>query len=68
MKLFKLLTLILILGLGVEFPTEAPAQLTRITTSYVSDSAGVLPLWIAKDTGIFARNGLRCRPCASTRR
>jgi NitT/TauT family transport system substrate-binding protein len=36
----------------------ADAQLTKITTSYVSDSAGVLPLWIAKDAGIFARNGL----------
>ena len=58
MKRFKLLTLILSLGLGIELPTEASAQLTRITTSYVSDSAGVLPLWIAKDTGIFARNGL----------
>lgn len=34
------------------------AQLTKITTSYVSDSAGVLPLWIGKEAGIFARNGL----------
>ncbi len=40
------------------FPTEAWAQLTKITTSYVSDSAGVLPLWLAKEAGIFARNGL----------
>ena len=39
-------------------PLSAAAQLTRVTTSYVSDSAGVLPLWIAKDAGIFARNGL----------
>ena len=37
---------------------EASAQVTKVTTSYVSDSAGVLPLWIAKETGIFARNGL----------
>jgi NitT/TauT family transport system substrate-binding protein len=58
MKRFRLLTLILSLGLGIELPSESSAQLTRITTSYVSDSAGVLPLWIAKDTGIFARNGL----------
>ena len=36
----------------------ALAQITKVTTSYVSDSAGVLPLWIAKDAGIFARNGL----------
>lgn len=40
------------------FLTEAGAQLTKITTSYVSDSAGVLPLWLAKEAGIFARNGL----------
>ena len=40
------------------FVRGAGAQLTKITTSYVSDSAGVLPLWIAKDAGIFARNGL----------
>ena len=39
-------------------PTEAGAQLTKVTTSYVSDSAGVLPLWLAKEAGIFARNGL----------
>jgi NitT/TauT family transport system substrate-binding protein len=37
---------------------ESNAQLTRITTSYVSDSAGVLPLWLGKEAGIFARNGL----------
>ena len=37
---------------------EASAQVTKVTTSYVSDSAGVLPLWVAKETGIFARNGL----------
>ena len=55
MKPFKLLVVILSFGFVV---TEAPAQMTKITTSYVSDSAGVLPLWIAKDTGIFARNGL----------
>jgi NitT/TauT family transport system substrate-binding protein len=40
------------------FVRGAGAQLTKITTSYVSDSAGVLPLWIAKDAGLFARNGL----------
>jgi ABC-type nitrate/sulfonate/bicarbonate transport system substrate-binding protein len=39
-------------------PTGARAQPTKITTAYVSDSAGVLPLWLAKEAGIFARNGL----------
>ena len=65
MKLFQL-TVILTLGLVIELRTEAAAQLTKITTAYISDSAGVLPLWIAKDTGIFARNGLEVQPCAST--
>ncbi len=39
-------------------PMTAGAQLIKVTTSYVSDSAGVLPLWLAKEAGIFARNGL----------
>ena len=39
-------------------PGDAGAQLAKVTTSYVSDSAGVLPLWLAKEAGIFARNGL----------
>lgn len=38
--------------------TDAGAQPIKVTTSYVSDSAGVLPLWLAKEAGIFARNGL----------
>jgi len=42
----------------VALPCEAPAQLAKVTTSYVSDSAGVLPLWIAKESGLFSRNGL----------
>jgi NitT/TauT family transport system substrate-binding protein len=39
-------------------PGDAVAQLAKVTTSYVSDSAGVLPLWLAKEAGIFGRNGL----------
>ena len=52
MKIFKLLVAIVSFGFVA---TEAYAQITKITASYVSDSAAVLPLWIAKDTGIFAR-------------
>jgi hypothetical protein len=44
MKLVQLLIVILAVGFVAGLPTEAPAQLTRITTSYVSDSAAVLPL------------------------
>ena len=39
-------------------PIAASAELIKVTTSYVSDSAAVLPLWLAKEAGIFARNGL----------
>lgn len=39
-------------------PQTISAQLTKVTASYVSDSAGVLPLWLGKEAGIFARNGL----------
>jgi len=40
------------------FAFDSQAQVSKTTTAYVSDSAGVLPLWLAKEAGIFARNGL----------
>ena len=40
------------------FALESQAQVSKTTTAYVSDSAGVLPLWLAREAGIFARNGL----------
>src|SRR3970040_380169 len=41
------------------FPT-APvhAQLTRINVGYSAISGDALPAWVAKDAGIFERNGL----------
>lgn len=53
----RFFTFLAFFGLGA-LPIETSAQLTKVTTSYVSDSAGVLPLWPAKETDIFARNGL----------
>jgi NitT/TauT family transport system substrate-binding protein len=53
----RFFTFLVFLGLSA-LSIEASAQLTKVTTSYVSDSAGVLPLWLAKEAGIFARNGL----------
>ena len=53
----RFFTFLVSLGLSA-LSIEASAQLTKVTTSYVSDSAGVLPLWLAKEAGIFARNGL----------
>ena len=52
--LFLLLTFAWVGTSGV----ESDAQVSKTTTAYVSDSAGVLPLWLAKDAGIFTRNGL----------
>jgi NitT/TauT family transport system substrate-binding protein len=58
MKICRRFFTVLALSWLSALPTAAGAQLTKVTTSYVSDSAGVLPLWLAKEAGIFARNGL----------
>lgn len=38
--------------------SAASAQLTRISAGYASLSSAQLPLWMAREKGIFARNGL----------
>jgi len=40
------------------FSSFASAQLTRLNVGYSAVSADQLPAWVAKDTGIFAKNGL----------
>jgi len=45
--------LILLLSLRV-----ASAQTTQLTVGYSSTASAELPAWLAKETGIFARNGL----------
>ena len=40
------------------FCSTADAQLTRLNVGYSALSADQLPAWIAKDSGIVARNGL----------
>ena len=40
------------------FWSFANAQLTRINVGYSAASADQLPAWVAKDSGIFAKNGL----------
>jgi NitT/TauT family transport system substrate-binding protein len=37
---------------------NAPAQMTRLNVGYSAVSADQLPAWVAKDSGIFAKNGL----------
>ena len=39
-------------------PSLARAQLARINVGYSAISADQLPAWVAKETGIFAQNGL----------
>ncbi len=40
------------------FISPTSAQLTRLNVGYSAISADQLPAWVAKDSGIFARNGL----------
>ena len=39
-------------------PSFAGAQLARLNVGYSAVSADQLPAWVAKETGIFAQNGL----------
>ena len=45
-------------GFLLSFTPGTPAQLTKINVSYSSISTDQLPAWVAKETGIFAKNGL----------
>src|SRR5678815_3217464 len=38
--------------------SSASAQLTRLNIGYSAVSADQLPAWVAKDTGLFGKNGL----------
>jgi NitT/TauT family transport system substrate-binding protein len=40
------------------FAPRAPAQLTRLSVAYTGVGPTHLPVWIAKETGIFTKNGL----------
>jgi NitT/TauT family transport system substrate-binding protein len=51
----SLLCLAVLLGF---FGQPAQAQLTRIGVGYSAISGDALPAWIAKDAGIFEKNGL----------
>jgi len=50
--------LIVCLAVLVGLVSAASAQSTRIATGYASLSSAQLPLWMAKEKGIFAHNGL----------
>lgn len=44
------------------WPSVASAQLTKLAVGYSGISADQLVIWVAKDTGIFARNNLDVQP------
>jgi len=41
---------------------SAPAQLTKLSVGYSAISGDALPAWLAKDAGIFEKNGLDVQP------
>src|SRR5712664_1416308 len=55
-KLINIFTAIILIQLA--FFSSARAQPTRLNVGYSAASADQLPAWVAKDTGIFAKNGL----------
>ena len=49
-------------ALSLSFAQPALAQLTKINVGYSAISGDALPAWLAKDAGIFERNGLDVQP------
>src|SRR5919106_2971306 len=58
MKRHSLLWPVAYLSWLIILASPASAQLTRLNVGYSAVSADQLPAWVAKETGIFARNGL----------
>lgn len=59
MKFFKACTAALLpLVCFLIVPFSAGAQLARLNVGYSAISADQLPAWVAKETGIFAKNGI----------
>src|SRR4249919_521370 len=46
------------LALSVSWHSPVLAQLTKINVGYSAISGDALPAWVAKDAGIFEKNGL----------
>jgi NitT/TauT family transport system substrate-binding protein len=54
----SLMLAIFSLGFSVSWTPPALAQLTKINVGYSAISGDALPAWVAKDAGIFEKNGL----------
>ena len=53
----KAVILAVSLFLSLSF-SVASAQFTKVTVGYPAIAAGHLPAWVAKEAGVFAKNGL----------
>ena len=51
-----------LLVLSILYPAAAPAQDLRRIHYGTTTSTAHLPIWVAKDTGLFAKNGLNVEP------
>src|SRR5918994_3669808 len=58
MKEIRILIISAVAGLLLLSSAPARAQLTRLNVAYSAISGDALPAWIAKDAGIFEKNGL----------
>ena len=59
MKNLRLIHLVVALLFKVlAFSPVSWAQVTKLNVSYSSESPGALPVWIAKEAGLYAKNGL----------
>ena len=54
----KAVILAVSLFLPISFYSVVSAQLTKMTVGYSAMTSAHLPAWLAKETGIFAKNGL----------
>jgi len=52
------LSVVLFFGISIYWASSACAQLTRVNVGYSAISGDALPAWVAKDAGIFEKNGL----------
>lgn len=58
MKLGPVMLLATWIAISLSLAPLARAQTTKLNVGYSAASADQLPAWVAKDTGLFARNGL----------
>src|SRR5262245_7892249 len=62
LKKRKTLSIYFVAALLLALAQTALAQLTKISIGYSAISGDALPAWVAKDAGIFEKNGLDVQP------